>query len=197
MVIPSEEPPQDPLQEWVRRHCQLVGAALLLPVWVTVSVLIFFLVPPASRDLAMRAGMAVSTVLLSTFYAWVWSPLPPVGPKPAGVPALSIREHFGRTWAYYVRITIPVMVSWLMAVMLFLPLLPKVEEYALAGAGAVAIQMLGYRLARKQLRCPRCGSNFKKERHARLGRWSRDSRMPWELWDACPHCSVSFDDPWP
>jgi len=36
----------------------------------------------------------------------------------------------------------------------------------------------------------------KKGRIAKLGRWSVDICETTELWDACPHCGVSFNEPY-
>lgn len=51
-------------------------------------------------------------------------------------------------------------------------------------------------LGRVLYRCPRCHADFQKLRVEQLGRWHPDRRMYWQLWDACPQCHVSFDEPW-
>lgn len=45
-------------------------------------------------------------------------------------------------------------------------------------------------------KCPRCGSDLKQLQAEQVGRMKRDTRKPWELWDACPNCHVSFDEPY-
>jgi len=42
--------------------------------------------------------------------------------------------------------------------------------------------------------CPRCGSNFRKYRIQKLGRFSLDTTGAEDLWDACPQCGVSFEE---
>jgi rubredoxin len=49
---------------------------------------------------------------------------------------------------------------------------------------------------RNRLCCPRCGTDFRQERFAKLGRWSMDPRGAEELWESCPQCGVSFDEPY-
>ena len=46
-------------------------------------------------------------------------------------------------------------------------------------------------------RCPRSGANFLKLRKQQFGWFSGETRMFWQVWDTCPHCGISFDDPWP
>lgn len=196
MVIPSQQPPQAPSGSWVRRYGLLVALALLLPIVTAAAFLIVLLVPPAGRHFATQAFSAVFAVLLAVVFVCFQNPLPQVS-KTAGVPAPTIRERFGRTWAYHLRIIVPLMFIWATPIMVFLRGMPRMQQYALAIAGMFAIQVVGYLLVRKRLCCPRCGSDFRKERHAQLGRWSMDRRMPWVLWDACPNCGVSFNGPWP
>ena len=63
-------------------------------------------------------------------------------------------------------------------------------------AGLIVLEIVEL-FVKKRIRCPRCGTDFRKERLAKVGRWSLDLRMAADLWDACPHCGVSFNDPCP
>ena len=56
----------------------------------------------------------------------------------------------------------------------------------------VVLTLLGHFL----YRCPRCHADFRKLRIKQMGRWNRDGRFYWQIWDACPQCLVSFDEPW-
>lgn len=47
-----------------------------------------------------------------------------------------------------------------------------------------------------RVRCPRCGSDLKQLQSEQLGRMKRGTGKPWELWDSCPKCHVSFDEPY-
>lgn len=45
-------------------------------------------------------------------------------------------------------------------------------------------------------KCPRCGSDLDQLQPEQLGRMKRGTRKPWELWDCCPNCHASFDEPY-
>lgn len=45
-------------------------------------------------------------------------------------------------------------------------------------------------------KCPRCASDLKRLQAEQVGRMRGGSQKPWELWDACPNCHVSFDEPY-
>jgi hypothetical protein len=187
---------KDTTADWIRRHEQLVGWAVFFPSMIFAVILVVFLVPPESRDFAVRAVMAVCLVSFAAFYAWVRSPLTRLKSATAGIPVLTIGDHFKRTSAYHVRIMTPVLAAWIAGVLLFGAGLPKRQQQALAIGGGLVLSIPGWMFIRNQLRCPRCGTDFKRERFAKLGRWSFDTRGAAELWDACPHCGVSFNDPW-
>lgn len=61
--------------------------------------------------------------------------------------------------------------------------------------GAVFGMVIGI-FTRVVYRCPQCQGSFQKLRIKQLGRWPRDMCFIWQLWDACPQCHVSFDEPW-
>lgn len=47
-----------------------------------------------------------------------------------------------------------------------------------------------------RVKCPRCGSDLKELQSEQPDRTKRGLRKPWELWDSCPKCHVSFDEPY-
>jgi hypothetical protein len=134
-------------------------------------------------------------VIVGAFFAWVQTPFTPVKSAGGGISVLTIGERLKRTNAYFVRIFVAVVMVWIAAVTVFVTGLP--QQTAVAMGGSVPFLILWRRVVRRQLRCPRCSTDFRKERIAELGRWSTDPRGPAELWDACPRCGVSFNDPWP
>jgi hypothetical protein len=181
----------------MRRHEQLSAAALMLPGTIVGLILVFFLASPENRDFAVKVVVAVDAVLAAALVGWLRSPMPRLKPGLTGAPALTIGEHFNRTNAYFVRIMVPLGTAWVAGVVLFVTGIPKMQQNALAIGGGVALGLIGSLFIRNQLRCPRCGTDFRKERIAKLGRWSWDTRGTEELWNACPRCGVSFNDPWP
>jgi len=57
-------------------------------------------------------------------------------------------------------------------------------------------------LTRRRFLCPRCGTDLQKlvqqQLRAERRSWLKfDGRMFYERWDACPHCGVSFSEPYP
>jgi hypothetical protein len=108
---------------------------------------------------------------------------------------VTIREHFQR---FQRRAThFAVIVSVLMAVFINLQYpdsTPLRDLMAALGMGVVLAVVL-LLVFKGRFKCPRCGADFRKLRRAQLGRFNRDTRMYWELWDACPRCRVSFDAP--
>jgi hypothetical protein len=136
-------------------------------------------------------------VLTAALIARLRSPLTRLKPGLAGIPSVTIGEHLKRTSAYFQRIMAPLCAAWGAGVVLFVTGMSRIQQQALAIGGGVALFLIGSLFVRNQLRCPRCGTDFRKERIAKLGRWSGDNRGTSELWDACPRCGVSFNDPWP
>jgi len=47
-----------------------------------------------------------------------------------------------------------------------------------------------------RVRCPRCGCDLKQLQSEQLGRMKRGTGKPWEVWESCPKCHVSFDEPY-
>jgi hypothetical protein len=165
-----------------------VGVGLFL-LWSVVGILLF---PDHTK-----AAVAVGAVLLALFIAWGRTPLARLKSPEAGIPALTIRQHLKRTNAYFQRIMVPVTAAWVAVVTLFVTDISKIEQQTLAVGGCLTLFLIAWLFVRNKLRCPRCGSDFRKERIAKLGRFSFDTRAAADLWDACPHCGVSFNDLWP
>ena len=185
--------PKETTLDWVRRHAVTIGLAFfLLGTGFTAVLFTFF--APHSAHRAMSAAVAVLCVAFAALYAWADTPLKRSEAPVVGVPGLTIREHFKRTNALFVRITLPIAVAWVAAITLFGTGLTKALQQASSVGGGLVVFLIAFLFIRNRLRCPRCGSDFRKERFAKLGRWSFDSRGSADLWDACPHCGVSFDE---
>jgi hypothetical protein len=145
----------------------------------------------------VRAAVAVSMVAFAGFYGWARFPTAPRKSSITGIPILTIGEQLKRTHALFQRIMLLVGVSWCVGVTFLGPNLTVSKRNGFAIVGGLVLVLVGWLLVRNRLRCPRCGTDFKKDRIAKLGRWSLDARGTTELWDACPHCGVSFDEPYP
>jgi hypothetical protein len=108
---------------------------------------------------------------------------------------MTIGEHFKRTRTLKRRLEL---VAFVCSVVLIFAehRLTALERNVWGIVGAVAIVWATVMLFTRKLRCPRCGTDFKSPRSEKVGRWSRDRRGPEELWDACPACGVSFNEPY-
>lgn len=76
---------------------------------------------------------------------------------------------------------------------------PKLQrpDILIVGLGLAAVAFLAvFFVARRIYRCPRCGVGLNQLRAQTIGGQSRDRRMFWEIWDACPNCQLSFDSRW-
>jgi hypothetical protein len=174
-------------REWVRRHHIPIGIGLAL-VFMFFGVVLF---PHSPSEVA-----AVIAVLIGVFITWVRFPLARLKLSAAGTPSISIRDRLRRTNALFQRVMVPVLIAWVVGVTLFATDIPKSQRQPLLYGGALLIALIGGLYIRGKLRCPQCGTDFRKERIAKLGRWSFDTRMTTDLWDACPRCGVSFDEPY-
>jgi len=186
--VPTETTP-----DWVRRHATTIGLAFFV-LGTTLTAIFFAIFAPHAGHRAMSIAVVLLFVAFTAFYAWAVTPLKRSDARMAGSPRLTIREHFKRTNALFVRIVVPIFGTWVGAIMLFGTGMTKAHQQALGVAGGVVGVLIGSLFIRNRLLCPRCGTNFRKERLAKLGRWSFDSRGTADLWDACPHCGVSFDE---
>lgn len=132
-------------------------------------------------------------VLLAAFFAWATSSMPRQTSAVSGLPE-TIGEHFKRKQTLFLRIAVPLCVAWVVVWTFYPAHLTKLQRNGPAIGGAVVLMIIAARLLR--IRCPRCHTDFSKERIAKVGRWSMDTRGTEELWDACPHCGVRFDERW-
>jgi ribosomal protein S27AE len=168
----------DAISDWIRRHSIAVGFSLAL----IAAILIKLYVSSADRGFAGKITAVIIAVAITCASAYL--------PRPRA--AATIGAHLRRTYAFFLRILIPLIVGWVAAVTLYV----QHQQAQLLGAG-VALYLIAVMIVKRRLRCPRCGTDFRQERAAELGPLSMDPRSPGELWDACPHCGVSFNDPLP
>jgi len=182
-------------REWIRNRAGLIGVALMVLWGVLAAVVATFLPPTASRTI-VKASAAVSVLGFAAFYAWAQFPMAPRKQSTIGNSTPTIGEQLKRTTALFQRTVMLVAVAWCVGVTLLAPNLPAAKRNGFAIIGGMVLFLAGWLLVRSRLRCPRCGTDFKKERIAKLGRWSMDTRQSTELWDACPHCGVSFNEPY-
>jgi uncharacterized C2H2 Zn-finger protein len=180
-------------REFIRRHAEMVSVG----VFVSVAVLAAFVAVLFHRvnKQGVQLGAAVLCVAFAAFFTWARTSLPRIEPK-GPVRVATIKEHFRRTRTLSVRIIVPVVALWAVLADSYPLHLSKSERNTLVIGGGAVLGVVGSLLTVRRLRCPRCGTNFKKERFAKLGRWSFNTRGTEEIWDACPHCGVSFDEPW-
>jgi type III secretory pathway component EscS len=181
---------KDSTREFVHRHAEVLGIVFFLGAMVIWAAVFVLLALPKSYG---EVGMAVLIVAFAAFFIWGRTPILE-RTTPSAV--LTIREHLRRTNAYSQRIIVPVAVAWIVGVLFYKSALTKMQEQALSIGGAVVLVLVFSRVIRRRLCCPRCGSDFNKERIAKVGRWSFNLTRPEDLWDACPHCGVSFDAPY-
>ncbi len=133
-------------------------------------------------------------VPLSVLLVWNRFPLAPQG-RPAATGPLTIRLRLKRSHAILQRTVVCVDALWCIAVTIYFAQLTTLQQYGLAIGGSVVLAAAASFYVAGQLRCPRCGTNFKRARIAEVGRWSADTRAAEERWERCPNCGVSFDEP--
>jgi hypothetical protein len=131
-------------REWISRHREPIGVALISVGAFLATVVIALYVSPSSRDFAIKAVVAGMAVLFAVVVAWAQTPLTRLKPVTAGGPALTIGEHLKRTRAYYVRITTPIVTAWKGWVFLFEAGIPKMQQQALAIGGALVLSLNGW-----------------------------------------------------
>jgi len=175
-------------REYIQRYARPIGAGFTLAGFIAATLIL-------PRSYA-RAVTAVLFVAFAVFFVWARTPLPPKSSAPPA-PGPTIREHLKRTRALLQRIMIPIVVAWGVGVTFYATGLSKGQQQAMAVGGGFLLLLIGWSFVRNQLRCPRCGTDFSKERSAQVGRLSFDTRGPEDLWDSCPRCGLSFNDPWP
>ena len=178
----------------IRSHAELIGVAFMLVAELVAAFIASFLFPNVAKTV-VAAGVAVSTLAFAGFYGWTRFPIAP-GKSSIGIPIPTIGEQLKRTHALFQRIMLLVEVAWCVGVTLLVPNLTAAKRNGIAIVGGSMLFLVGWLLVRNWLLCPRCGTDFKKDRVAELGRWSLDTRGTTELWDACPNCGVSFNEPY-
>jgi hypothetical protein len=171
-------------RDYIRGHSKPIGVGVMVLGGILASVFL-----PRSLE---RVAIVALIVVFAVFYVWAEFPLPQW--KPAEH-AMTIRRRLKRTRTIFQRIMVPVVVLWCASVTLYDTQQTELQRYALAVGGGSSLVWIAWLFAKDGLRCPRCGTDFKQERVAKVGRWSMDTRGAEDLWDCCPHCGVSFDEP--
>jgi asparagine N-glycosylation enzyme membrane subunit Stt3 len=138
-----------------------------------------------------RIGTDACIALFVAVYAWASTPLPKVGP---GVRP-TIRQEFKRTRQLFIRFSVIAAVMLIICVEYFAEPLSGVERYVIDIGAFLLMLAVVWPFIRKRFHCPSCGTNFKQARLAKVGRWTMDTRGAEDLWDRCPSCGVSFDEP--
>jgi hypothetical protein len=179
---------KDTTREWLIRREK--------PIAVTFVVLVGIVAAIALPKEYMKYVIACIIVAIGVFVSWTRTQPAPTIANPQISP--SIREHMLRVHVWYVRTTVVLCIGWIAAAQVVWSSNAERGKFYLVGlAGALVITLLASLIARPYLRCPQCRTNFRKERIAKLGRFSRDPRSAAELWDSCPQCGISFDTPYP
>jgi hypothetical protein len=109
---------------------------------------------------------------------------------------MTIREYYQRvqTWTKYVLAGVFITATFY--IVFRYPKLPM-WAYWVVGLGEAAVAMpILLVFMRRTYRCPGCEVNLMQLRVQKLGRRTGDRRMFWQIWDACPNCELSFDEPW-
>jgi hypothetical protein len=116
---------------------------------------------------------------------------------------MTIREHFKRVFD---RIKYGCVALAIVLVALTEWRYPHLTRLQNAGIGlllGVPISAILVLVLRGRFLCPRCGTDLGKLRNREVrkkrrvrGRFSADRRLLWDVWNACPHCGVSFDEPY-
>jgi hypothetical protein len=171
--------------DYIRRRYHGIGIGSL----VVGVMLVVLLVPRHTQVYAVGALV----VLFGVFYTWAMTSVPRQTGAVSGL-SETVGQHFQRMTAISSRITVPIFIGWIFGA-LNLPMpLTELQRYAVAFGGGWVIMFIGTRAYRSK--CPRCHTDLWKERAAKLGRWSFDKRGVEELWNACPHCGMRFDERW-
>ena len=182
-------------RERIRSHAELIGVAFIVIVGLIAAFIATFFFPSVAKTV-VTAVVAVSMLAFAGFYGWARFPMVPWKFAIAAIQIPIIGEQLKRTHAFFQRIMLIVLVAWCVGVTLLVPNLAAAKRNGIAIGGGLMLFLVGWLLVCNWLLCPRCGTDFKKDRIAKLGRWSLDTRGTTELWDACPHCGVSFNEPY-
>jgi ribosomal protein S27AE len=165
--------------------------------WIGIGVLVVGEVLSAAflPHFLQNLALGALVVVFSVFFVVDRSPMPPLNPGENGR-GVTIRQQFARTRTLFIRVTVPAVAAWCVFVTFYLTQLSRLEGYAAAAGGAIVLMVPAMLFIRKRFRCPRCGTNFKQARTAEVGRISFDTRGAEQMWDKCPNCGVSFDEPY-
>jgi hypothetical protein len=178
---------RDKIYDFIRRHPQFTGLTLL----VLGAVLMALFVPRSLQKIS-SFGLLLGFTL---FVFWAKTSSEKKQQRPAGG-IVTIADYFKRSRLLLTRaVGIPCIV-WCVIVS-FDDQLSRGHQQIAAVSGGLVIACLGWLLFRDRFRCPQCGTNFRKERLEKLGRWTMDKRGTEELWDSCPNCHVGFQTPMP
>jgi hypothetical protein len=173
-------------REYFKRYPRLIGGAVMALALAPIAAFL-----PQSLH---HAAFGALIVLFGVYYAWAVTTVPKRSTPPTA--PLTIRDHFKRTRGLLIRVGVPLAIAWIVGVDLYPSTLTKNEREGWAMGGGAALIIAAVFLIKERFKCPRCRTNFKHERWAQLGRWSTDMRNPEDMWDACPSCGVSFNDPY-
>src|SRR5690349_11460028 len=117
---------------------------------------------------------------------------------------MTIEEHFQQVFR---RIKYCAVAAGILVACLLTWRYPHLTRLQSAGVGlllGIPFAIVLFLLLRKRFLCPRCGTDLgklrqqevRRERRAR-GWFNVETRQPWDVWQACPHCGVSFKEPYP
>lgn len=109
---------------------------------------------------------------------------------------MTIREHFQRIQKTFKIALIVVAFAVLIPTFFLWPKAPAMY-YMVGGLVFATVSMaVMVPIMSRIYRCPRCDSSYRKMRIDQRGRFNSDSRLYWDLWEACPHCGLSFNEQW-
>jgi len=186
--------PEDPqnvhsekIYAFVRLHPVLVGMVFL----ILGSILTYIFVPPRFQN------ATIAVILLALLLVLFWAKTSPleIQRQSPGQP-ITIGNYLKKSRLLFIRVMGITCIVWCVAVT-FDDQLSRNQQKIAAICGAGILTWMEWLLFRDRLRCPQCGTNFRKERSEKLGRWTMDQRGAEEIWDSCPTCHVSFDSPAP
>jgi asparagine N-glycosylation enzyme membrane subunit Stt3 len=176
---------------FLQRHSGPLGVVFVVVAGVVAAGASALLDLPKSY---VRIAFGVAIVAFGAFYTWART----LQAKPeVPTPLPTIGQHMRRTRVVFQRISVPLVVAWCVAVTFYGSGMTELQKQGVAVGGGVALFLIMWLFIRKALRCPSCGTDFRRERIAKLGRFALDARGAEELWDACPRCHVNFNDPLP
>ena len=107
----------------------------------------------------------------------------------------TIRQHFERVQKNLTRVIVVAGAVLVLGLAFQFPHTSLSRSFLHAIGVVLALAIPGLVFTGFMYRCPRCGASFRKLRIKQLG-FRADPRMHWELWNECPRCRLSFDDPW-